>query len=389
LEGAEIAQLINELETRVERLRALYDQYFVGIERLEPLVLRKDVDRRLWMLRREQIRNTALRFKLETTVQRYNTYQQYWQRIVREIENGTYQRDLGRAMRRFGDASLTAFGKRRQKMFEKGQARRAEREADRLGRSSAPPPLDSKAPPPGGSNPPSNAPVSNGALPRVPSPPPPSSLPSTHASEDWDVDLDLELQSSRPPPPAPVAAATQAKATPAIPSPRPPPGFPASPPIHTPPSAASPAQARASLPTAASPTRDRAPAPAALAGRPARSPAATVTSAAQPGAVPVPKANPPAPTAGKPAAAAVKPEPARPVHADADLSAARMRQIYGQYVEAKRRANESTATITYEKVAANLRQTAQALRAKHGSQSVDFEVVLKNGKAALKPILKG
>jgi len=48
LDSKEIAELIKELEDRVERLRALYDQYFMGIERLEPLTLRKDLDRRLW-----------------------------------------------------------------------------------------------------------------------------------------------------------------------------------------------------------------------------------------------------------------------------------------------------------------------------------------------------
>src|SRR5262245_29217096 len=105
----------------------------MGIERLEPMILRKDVDRRLWALRREQIRNTGMRFKLETTIQRYNTYQQYWARIVREIENGTYHRDLTRAVARFGEAG-TAFGKRRQKMIEKGLAKRAERTALRKGR---------------------------------------------------------------------------------------------------------------------------------------------------------------------------------------------------------------------------------------------------------------
>ena len=89
MEAAEIEQLIAELETQVERLRALYEQYFMGIERIEPLIMRKDIDRRMWLLRREQIRNTGLRFKLQDTMQRYNTYQQYWQRIVREIENGT------------------------------------------------------------------------------------------------------------------------------------------------------------------------------------------------------------------------------------------------------------------------------------------------------------
>ena len=39
----------------------------MGIERLEPLILRKEVDRRLWVLRSEQIRNTGMRFKLQTT----------------------------------------------------------------------------------------------------------------------------------------------------------------------------------------------------------------------------------------------------------------------------------------------------------------------------------
>src|SRR4051812_23222366 len=101
----------------------------MGIERIEPLILRKDVDRRLWMLRREQIRNTGLRFKLQTTVQRYNSYQQYWARICREIENGTYQRDVKRAADKFGDAAAsTALGRRRQKMFERGLARKEERD---------------------------------------------------------------------------------------------------------------------------------------------------------------------------------------------------------------------------------------------------------------------
>jgi hypothetical protein len=75
--------------------------------------------------------------------------------------------------------------------------------------------------------------------------------------------------------------------------------------------------------------------------------------------------------------------------ADGELSAARLRQIYGQYVEAKRKANESTAAITYDKIAANLRETAKQLKSKHKGRDVDFEVVLKNGKPVLKPIVKG
>jgi hypothetical protein len=55
-------------------------------------VPRKDVERRIYSLRKEQIRNTALRFRFQMILQRYNTYQTHWQRICREIENGTYKR---------------------------------------------------------------------------------------------------------------------------------------------------------------------------------------------------------------------------------------------------------------------------------------------------------
>src|SRR5690349_3674374 len=71
----------------------------MGLEKIEPAIARKDVDRRIYVLRREKIRNTAKRFKLQTLIQRYNTFQQYWQRICREIENGTYKRHLLRAQK--------------------------------------------------------------------------------------------------------------------------------------------------------------------------------------------------------------------------------------------------------------------------------------------------
>src|SRR5829696_6048895 len=102
MDSAEIERELEELESRVDRLRALYEQYFMGLEKLEPQIPRKDVERRIWVLRREQIRNTGLRFKFQMLIQRYNTFQQYWGRVTREIENGTYRRDVLRAANRFG-----------------------------------------------------------------------------------------------------------------------------------------------------------------------------------------------------------------------------------------------------------------------------------------------
>src|ERR1700759_5563133 len=91
MEQAEIEMRVGGPEPRVARLRALYDQYFMGIEKLEPTVPKKDVERRFQQLRKEQIRNTALRFKFQTIMQRYNTYQTYWMRICRQTREGTYR----------------------------------------------------------------------------------------------------------------------------------------------------------------------------------------------------------------------------------------------------------------------------------------------------------
>ncbi len=348
MEPAEIAQLIGELEDRVERLRSLYDQYFMGIERLEPTIPRKDVDRRLWALRREQIRNTGLRFKLETTIQRYNTYQQYWQRIVREIENGTYQRDLGRAAKRFGEGAVTAFAKRRQKLFEKGEARKAEREAERQARTSQAPPPNEAA--------------------RSPEPP---------ASESYDVAFDdSDLMGEEPAPlsldlgpAAKPAAGPPRPRSPGPPTPSPRPGLRLT--------AASPGTMREVTPAGALP------APSPPPPAPPRAPSPPPSPLPRPLARPAP----PPPRAPSPSQSGAMP-PAPAAGREEGLSATRLRQIYGQYVEAKRKANESTAAITYDKVAANLKETAAQLGAKHKG-TIDFEVVMKNGKPVLKPVMKG
>ncbi len=104
MDSHEIETLVGELETRVDRLRSLYEQYFMGIERMAPAVPHKDVERRIQVMRKEQIRNTAVRFRFQMILQRYNTYQTHWQRICRQIEEGTYKRHLLRAHKKFDAA---------------------------------------------------------------------------------------------------------------------------------------------------------------------------------------------------------------------------------------------------------------------------------------------
>jgi hypothetical protein len=114
----EIDIALSELEERVDRLRALYESYFMGYEKLEPTVPRKEVDRRFAVLRKENIRNTAQRFKFNVVNQKFNTYAMYWGRICRQIEEGTYKRHLQRAKKRFGDAATPNGAQQRDKERE-------------------------------------------------------------------------------------------------------------------------------------------------------------------------------------------------------------------------------------------------------------------------------
>jgi hypothetical protein len=104
----EVEQLLADVETRLDRLRALYDQYFIGIERIEPHIPRKEVERRIHLLRKEHIRNTRLRFRFNMLLQRYNMFQTHWSRVCRQIEEGTYRRHVLRAKRRLEESAPPA-----------------------------------------------------------------------------------------------------------------------------------------------------------------------------------------------------------------------------------------------------------------------------------------
>jgi hypothetical protein len=95
----ELTVVLNDLGLRIDRLKTLYEQYFMGIERMEPMVARKEVTRTMLTLQQGYIRNTGLRFKFNMMLQKWSSYTTYWNRTLREIENGTYVRHLQKAAR--------------------------------------------------------------------------------------------------------------------------------------------------------------------------------------------------------------------------------------------------------------------------------------------------
>lgn len=99
LQAPPLEDVLSDLAVRMERVKVLYEQYFMGIEKIEPLTARKEIQRAMLALQQEYIRNTGLRFKFNTMLQKWNIYITYWNRILREIENGTYVRHVEKARR--------------------------------------------------------------------------------------------------------------------------------------------------------------------------------------------------------------------------------------------------------------------------------------------------
>lgn len=331
----ELDVALEDLEVRLERLRALYEQYFLGFEKIEPQVARKDVDRRIYVMRREKIRNTGKRFKLQTLIQRYNTFQQYWQRICREIENGTYKRHVLKAERQLSrEQQLTIATKRRFGKSLPPPALEAAAAADAA--SSFPPegpePITQVAPQPRRSPVPEFPEEPATHTFRKPEPltsVPPQPKPSPRPSKYESLDLDMGFLGSWAPPPQPaVPVSTRAKAEP-----------------------------------------EPAPAP------PRREPPAKPKN--------VPKAAPaPAPA---PARVQPPPKPARPAAAAAGgLSDDRVKELHARFVQAKRE-NKEGGQVSLENLAKTLRDTERKLRAQYKDRKIDFEIVVKDGKTIVKP----
>jgi hypothetical protein len=341
-------------------------------------VSHKDVERRIQMMRKEQIRNTGLRFRFQMLIQRYNTYQSYWIRITRQIEEGTYKRDVVRAKKRIekterarvseAPESIEVFVSEPPPALEDEPPTTKMTRPDAIKlelddfkdlgaqpRAEAPKPAAPKVPP------------SAGSKPVVPVAPPSVSIPG--ARPVWRK-VGEGMSAAPPAPattlkPAPAATMTIKPATPAVSI------KPAAPAVSIKPAAPAvsikPAAPAVSRPPPV-PTRPSAAAP------PQQAPAA------KPQPAPPPPAAKPQPAAPAPPAAVAK----KP----GDISEDRMRQLYSDFVETKRSQKESTASVTYDALARTIRDSTAKLKEKHAGKSVDFEVTVKDGKTILKPVVK-
>ncbi len=80
-------------EQSLSELIIKYEQYFLGLEKREPLRLLGEVEGLARKYQGFQIINTMIRFKYNAAIARLNSYRQYWTRINRLMEEGKYSRD--------------------------------------------------------------------------------------------------------------------------------------------------------------------------------------------------------------------------------------------------------------------------------------------------------
>lgn len=88
---ADIDDIKKALEA-LERLRIEYEKYFIGVETREPEDELRRVERMVRRIFGRQIIRTADRFQVENLRSKWVSLSNYWNRVRREIEEGTYFR---------------------------------------------------------------------------------------------------------------------------------------------------------------------------------------------------------------------------------------------------------------------------------------------------------
>jgi len=97
VDGGEMAKECGELEEAIAALRMSYEQYFLGIERKPPTLEHNELKKRMQKLKSGFVRQTAIKFRIQSIQAKFTTYERLWSRTLQEMENGVYRRDLFKA----------------------------------------------------------------------------------------------------------------------------------------------------------------------------------------------------------------------------------------------------------------------------------------------------
>lgn len=87
-----IASELDEIQQQTKELEIRYEQYFAGVHKREPQLDRKNLARRIRHYNNRRIVWTDLKFRHQGLATRFMSYCQYWDRILRLMDEGKYHR---------------------------------------------------------------------------------------------------------------------------------------------------------------------------------------------------------------------------------------------------------------------------------------------------------
>jgi hypothetical protein len=93
LDSNQLRQDLEIIERNIRQLEAKYSDYLDGVTSVEPKELRTQTETLVKRWSGKPVANTMLRFKRQNVVQKYKTYKEKWDRLLRikirnERENG-------------------------------------------------------------------------------------------------------------------------------------------------------------------------------------------------------------------------------------------------------------------------------------------------------------
>ena len=87
---------LDDIQLQLKELEIRYEQYFAGVEKREPQRERIELTRRLRQYNSRRIIQTDLKFRHQGLATRFMSYAQYWDRILRLMDEGKYHRHTAR-----------------------------------------------------------------------------------------------------------------------------------------------------------------------------------------------------------------------------------------------------------------------------------------------------
>ncbi len=86
-------ETLDKLDQEIDSLRIHFEQYFMGSRKRMPEQDRTTLQFKLRRMANLQSANFALKYQFQQLVAKFNSYNQYWNRIIQKIETGQMSRE--------------------------------------------------------------------------------------------------------------------------------------------------------------------------------------------------------------------------------------------------------------------------------------------------------